>query len=269
MGQLIGHWMQVVPPDGQTVLPTGIEALSLFGPRPPAGQPLDCVARIRELSDTEMRANAEVRDPAGRVWCQVTGWTTRRFATDDAIVSTMREPGAHGLSVLVPGGGVVAFERWQDAASRELIMRLYLNAAERATYRPLPAHQQRRWLLSRIAVKDAVRALVWERGAGPVFPAELTVTESADGVRVLGPLRAPPVSLALTPDGPGLRGRRGWAPSRSPRRGRAGRDRAGQRGRAVGRAGRDPTGRRPAGGDDHVRRPAARGGGPWSPRGGP
>jgi acyl transferase domain-containing protein len=203
VGQLIGHWMQVVPPDAQTVLPTGIEAVQLFGPPPAAGQRLGAVARIRELTDTEMRANAEVREASGRVWAQVTGWTTRRFATDDAIVSTRREPGAHGLSVLAPGGYAVAFERWQDTASRELIMRLYLNAAERADYERLPPFRQRRWLLGRIAVKDAVRAALWERGAGLVFPAELTVTGSGDGVAVSGAFSATPVSLALSQEAPG------------------------------------------------------------------
>jgi hypothetical protein len=82
-------------------------------------------------------------------------------------------------------------------------MRLYLNAAERAEYERVPAPGQRRWLLGRIAVKDAVRRALWERGAGPVFPAELTVAESGTGVRVLGPFRAQPVSLALSPDAPG------------------------------------------------------------------
>jgi hypothetical protein len=51
-----------------------------------------------------------------------------------------------------------------------------------------------------------VRAALWERGAGQLFPAELTVTESGDGVRVTGPFRAPPVSLALSPDGRGRPG---------------------------------------------------------------
>jgi hypothetical protein len=203
VGQIIGHWTQMVPSTDQNVLPTGIGAVRRFGPQPPAGQPLEVVAWIRELTDTEMRADAEVRDASGRVWCRVEGWTTRRFSTDEAIVNARRSPAGHGLSVLGPDGWTVAFERWQDMASRELVMRLYLNAAERAEYERLPPAGQRRWLLGRIAVKDAVRRLLWDRGAGPVFPAELTVAESAAGMRVLGPFAAPPVSLALSPDAPG------------------------------------------------------------------
>jgi hypothetical protein len=203
VGQLIGHWMQVVPTVGQTVFPTGIDAVRLYGPPPPSGRPLDCVARIRGLTESEMRADAEVRGEDGRVWGRIEGWTTRRFATDEAILATKLHPERNALSWLAPGGWNVAFERWPDTASRELIMRLYLNAAERAEYERLPPLSQRRWLLGRIAVKDAVRRSLWEHGAGPVFPAELTVAESADGVEARGPLRAPPVSLAVSPDGAG------------------------------------------------------------------
>jgi acyl transferase domain-containing protein len=203
VGQLIGHWMQVVPDRDQNVLPTGIASIRLFGPQPTDGQPLDCTGRIRELTATEMRSDAEICTPDGRVWCQIEGWATRRFATDPVIADARRDPAAHGLSVHAPGGWTVASERWQDTASRELIMRLYLNAAERAEYERVPAPGQRRWLLGRIAVKDAVRRALWERGAGPVFPAELTVAESGTGVRVLGPFRAQPVSLALSPAGTG------------------------------------------------------------------
>ena len=160
--------------------------------------------RIRQITDTEMRADAELRAGDGRVWCRVEGWVTRRFATDDAIWKVKIGPGNNMLSWLAPGGWCVVRERWPDTASREMIMRRYLNAAERAEYERITARQQRRWLLGRIAVKDAVRQSLWDRGAGAIYPCELTVTEADGVVDVRGPFRAPPVSVALTrPDRPG------------------------------------------------------------------
>lgn len=83
-------------------------------------------------------------------------------------------------------------------------MRRYLNVGERAQYEQLSAFEQRRWLLGRIAVKDAVRRWLWDRGAGPVYPAEVTVGGTDGGLRVRGPFRAPAVSLAYSgPGGPG------------------------------------------------------------------
>ena len=204
VGQLIGHWMQVSHTTDQDVLPARIGAVRRYGPQPPAGQPLDCTVRIRQVTETEMRADAELRTAGGQVWCRIDGWVTRRFATDDAIWKVKMGPGSNTLSWAAPGGWNVLRERWPDTASREMIMRRHLNAAERAEYERLSPLHQRRWLLGRIAVKDAVRRVLWERGAGPVYPCELTVSEAADGIRVRGPFRAPPVSLALTrPDSPG------------------------------------------------------------------
>jgi acyl transferase domain-containing protein len=201
-GQLIGHWMQVSRTADQTVLPTGIGAVRRYGPRPPDGARLGCTAWIREVTGTRMRADAELRTGDGRVWCRIEGWTTRRFATDDAIWRATVQPGHCTLSSQAPGGWTVLEERWPDSASRELIMRRYLNAAERAQYQRLSPPHQQRWLLGQIAVKDAVRRTLWDRGAGPIYPAELTVDgDTGTGLRVRGPFRAPPVSLACSPPG--------------------------------------------------------------------
>jgi 3-oxoacyl-(acyl-carrier-protein) synthase len=213
-GQLIGHWMQVSCTVDQTVLPTGIRAVRLYGPQPPAGARLGTVAWIREVTRTEMRADAELRTADGRVWCRVDGWTTRRFATDDAIWQVKFRPERNILSCPATGGWTVLWERWPDTASRELMMRSYLNATERARYERLNPLQQRWSLLGTIAVKDSVRRWLWDRGAGPIYPAEITVGDiSCDGgdVRgaspqpcVRGPFRAPSVSLRYRPpDGAG------------------------------------------------------------------
>jgi hypothetical protein len=208
-GQLIGHWVQVSRTTDQSVLPTGVGAVRRYGPPPPPGHALGCTAWIREVTGTEVRADAELRT-AGRVWCRIEGWTTRRFATDDAIWRVKLRPEHNTLSWLAPGGWTVLHERWPDTASRELIMRRYLNAAERAQYHQLNPLRQRRWLLGRIAVKDAARRRLWDRGAGPIYPAELTVDGAARddgtaaGIQVRGSFRAPPVSLACSrPGAPG------------------------------------------------------------------
>jgi hypothetical protein len=204
VGQLIGHWMQVSRTVDQDVLPARVASIRRYGPQPPAGQPVDCTVRVRQITDTEMRADAELRDSDGRVWCRIDGWVARRFATDEVIWNVKMDPGNNTLSRQAPGGWNVLRERWTDTASREMIMRRHLNAAERAEYERITPLQQRWWLLGRIAVKDAVRRSLWERGAGPIYPCELTVQDTSDGVRVRGPFQAPPVAFALTPpDNPG------------------------------------------------------------------
>jgi acyl transferase domain-containing protein/phosphopantetheinyl transferase len=196
-GQLIGHWMQVSLTVDQTVLPTGIRAVRFYGPKPEAGARLDCDAWIREVTETEMRADAEIRDAAGRVWCVIEGWTTRRFATDERIWNVKFRPQSETLAEPRPGGWCVVRERWPDTGSRELIMRRYLCAAERPRYDELTPNTRRQWLLGRIAAKDAVRHRLWELGAGPIYPAEITIENDERGrPRAVGAFRAPYLSLA-------------------------------------------------------------------------
>jgi phosphopantetheine--protein transferase-like protein len=196
-GQLIGHWMQVSRTVDQTVLPTGIRAVHFHGPKPPTGARLECTAWIRDVTDTEMRADAEIRDSDGRVWCRIDGWTTRRFATDARIWDVKFRPQSETLSEPHPGGWCVVREQWPDTGSRELIMRRYLCAAERPRYEELTPNTRRQWLLGRIAAKDAIRQRLWDLGAGPIYPAEITVDNDDQGrPRATGAFRATHVSLA-------------------------------------------------------------------------
>jgi phosphopantetheine--protein transferase-like protein len=212
-GQLIGHWMQVGVESDRTVFPVSVDAIGLYGPQPPATSLVTCTARLTELTDTGMRSDATLRTPDGATWCQIDGWETRRFATDDRIWSVKFAPEIAGIGESQPGGWCLVGERWPGTASRELMMRRYLNAAERAEYEGLNARRQRQWLLGRIAAKDAVRHWMWEQGHGPVFPCEITVSNDPTGQpRVSGPFAGDlHVSIAhsgefgaalVSPDGP-------------------------------------------------------------------
>ncbi|MET9229244.1 beta-ketoacyl synthase N-terminal-like domain-containing protein [Lentzea sp. NPDC003310] len=191
-GQLIGHWMQVCRTVDQTVLPTGIESVTFHGPAPTGD--VQCTAWIREVTPQTMVADAELVVD-GALWCRITGWTTRRFTTDDRIWQVKLRPGTELLST-PDGEWLGVAENWSDSATRDLIMRRYLNSAERRHYGDLDVPAQREWLLRVIAVKDAVRTWLWGRGAGPVYPAELTVT--ADG-RVRGAFAVPRVEVTSEP----------------------------------------------------------------------
>jgi phosphopantetheinyl transferase (holo-ACP synthase) len=78
-------------------------------------------------------------------------------------------------------GCTLVDERWPDSATRDLVMRRYLGRDERHAYEQHHPLEQRRLLLGRIAVKDAVRRWLWARGHGPLFPAEVVVADDASG----------------------------------------------------------------------------------------
>ncbi|HWS39447.1 MAG TPA: beta-ketoacyl synthase N-terminal-like domain-containing protein [Actinoplanes sp.] len=182
-GQLIGHWMQVSADVDQVVFPIGISGVHWFGPPPVAGERLSCTARITELTADRMRADAQLVGADGRVRVTLTDWATHRFSTDDRMWQLKQHPGRVGAGEPQPGGWCLVRERWPDTATRELVMRRYLVAAERAEYADRTPIAQRRWLLGRVAAKDAVRELICAGGDGPgeLFPCQIRVGNHPDG----------------------------------------------------------------------------------------
>ncbi|WUI01964.1 polyketide synthase dehydratase domain-containing protein [Spirillospora sp. NBC_00431] len=187
-GQLCGHWIQVYGDTNQTVFPVGIERVSLYGPPPSEGELLATTIWNQSLTDTTMRCSGEMVRENGTVWARIGGWTTHRFYTDEALWRMRFTAEVSGTGEPQPGGWCLARKRWDGTASRDLLMRQYLRACERAEYEALPPSEQGPWLLGRIAAKDAVRDHLWRDGHGPLFPAELTVH---DGPAVTGPFDEP------------------------------------------------------------------------------
>ncbi|MFF5806590.1 beta-ketoacyl synthase N-terminal-like domain-containing protein [Streptomyces sp. NPDC012746] len=183
-GQLFGHWMQLRLPVDRLVFPATVDRIRFYGP-PPAPQALVTVtARVREVRDVTVRGDLELcaaDDATGRVWARIDGWTYRRFGADERVWPMKFTPEVCGIGEPQPAGWCLARRRWTDPASQELVMRRYLGARERTAYERLAPRARAPWLLGRIAAKDALRQLLWDGGAGPVFPAEVPVGNDPTG----------------------------------------------------------------------------------------
>jgi phosphopantetheine--protein transferase-like protein len=199
-GQLFGFWIMMWTARNRLAFPASIDQVRYYGPAPSSGERVRCVVRISSVSDTEVVADLELRRADGRLWVRIDGWADRRFNTDDVTWPVFVFPEHNRIAQCQAGGWFLVRDRWPDPATQELIMRRYLSATERADYQRRSPRAARQWLLGRIAVKDAVRQWLWDAGAGPVFPIEVTVSNDASGrPRVAGPFpEVPQVSLAHT-----------------------------------------------------------------------
>jgi acyl transferase domain-containing protein/phosphopantetheinyl transferase len=180
VGQLLGYWIMAMCTERTTVFPVSMDHIRFYGPEPGVGERLSCSIRITEVTESTISADMQVVHE-GRVWAELRGWTDRRFDTDPGIRAVDRFPGSNILSTQHSGGVHQVHERWLDLATRELIMRNVLGGAERTGYAALPPVRRRQFLLGRIAAKDAVRSLLWEEGAGDIYPAEISVHNDDEG----------------------------------------------------------------------------------------
>ncbi|WP_405496742.1 beta-ketoacyl synthase N-terminal-like domain-containing protein [Streptomyces sp. NBC_00096] len=180
-GQLFGHWMQLRLPVDRLVFPATVDRIRFSGPPPAPRELVTATARIREVGDVTVRGDVELCRADGRVWARIDGWTYRRFGADERVWPMKFTPEVCGIGEPRPEGWCLARRRWSDPASQELVMRRYLGAAERTAYERLAPRARAPWLLGRIAAKDALRQLLWDGGAGPVFPVEVPVGNDPAG----------------------------------------------------------------------------------------
>ena len=200
VGQVFGYWVMATLPERTVVFPMHLGGIRFHGPHPEPGTRVDCSVRITRITDTTVVADAQL-SINGTVWAEFSDWTDRRFDSNPDTVAVERTPERATLSKRQPGGWMLLREFWSDVASRELIMRNHLGRAERDDYEKAPLRGRRQWLLGRIAAKDAVRTWLWDNGSGPLFPAEVTIGNDANGKPfVRGELPAIELSLAHSAD---------------------------------------------------------------------
>lgn len=220
-GQLVGYWLLATHDTDQLTMPTGVERMLLYGPRPPDGTRLDCRVRVTDVRPQSVVADIEL-SVAGRLWCRLEGWADHRFEADGPMVSMMRLPERHLLAE-AHGPWMVFDDARRRTPSRDWLMRRYLGEAERDALMAAGPRVQRQLLDNRVAAKDALRRLLWTEGRGPIFPVELEIrgadpAESVLEVHFRGeprwvavahrdhrsvalPGRSPAVRIALGPDG--------------------------------------------------------------------
>jgi phosphopantetheinyl transferase len=179
-GQLLGYWVATQPDNG-LVLPATIGSVSFYGPPPVPGDRFDTVVRVRSATAEEAVADLDLRGTDGALWCHITGWTDRRLEGNARTIEAFRQPATAVLAQEQPDGWWLLAEPWTDPVARDLVARQYLSPDERDGHAGRNPRAARRWLLGRIAAKDALRSWLWAHGAGPLYPAQLQIGNDAAG----------------------------------------------------------------------------------------
>jgi phosphopantetheinyl transferase len=188
-GQLLGYWVMQNATVDRLAMPVLLERVRFFAPEPPPGERLECTARILELDASLVRADVEL-SRGGRVWCRIDGWEDRRFDTDERVWNILMFPEKNLLTEMRPERFGVLRQPWRGAASRDLLARRYLTEKERKDQQKVGPRGKGEWLLARMAIKDCVRRHLWDRGHGPLFPAEIEIdTEPSGRPVVRGPFK--------------------------------------------------------------------------------
>ncbi len=180
LGQFLGQWLVENERDRWIALPARIARIDLHGTEPEPGLLVECSMRVTGLDPDAVTVDGQLCRH-GTPIVTVRGWVDRRFDSDERAGAVHRMPATSTIAECHPDGWWWVAERWRAPASREFYLQRYAGQEECAEYERLHPSVRRAWFLELVAVKDAVRGLLWDRGAGPVYPAEVRAHRDASG----------------------------------------------------------------------------------------
>ena len=181
VGQLLGCWMMATHDDRLLAFPRSIDRITWYEPEPGPGAKVECVAEITTPRPDLIEMTATlVRD--GRTIVRIDSWQDVRFPCNRDEHRAYAFPDRHMLSTVDEDGLTAVVDHWNSLAARDFYAGVYLSRIERAALENCPAREQRGWLLRRIAIKDAVRVRLAERGVTGVYPAEILVSDDETSV---------------------------------------------------------------------------------------
>jgi phosphopantetheinyl transferase len=214
-GQTVARWLVEKWAGWDSVYPFHAERYEQFGPLPLPGERLRCVAFIEDDGNSAT-ADVEFQRADGSVACRYRDFRQRRFPLTAELAACVRNydadyaftrPFAAGAGLIgrIFDGAYHDIVRPERAIFLQSIAHSVLTESERETWRAIPLGSPRRarWLMGRVAAKEAVCAWAAERhglSLGPIG-VEIGADERGKPVARLaaaGFIPVPPPELSIS-----------------------------------------------------------------------
>ncbi len=193
---LLGCWGLDSLKEGDIVYPLRLEALELYGNRPPVGTDVACRITIEEVERHRLRVLVEIVRPDGTVWIRIRDWEDWRFHWPARYRDVFRQPEVillgEEIPLFDPRHGPVSQAKcvWLEPPAdmgrpvwRDVLEYTQLGPAERTAFLASCGPDRRRAhrLWGRIAAKEAARRLWQDEGLPPTYPADLAILANREG----------------------------------------------------------------------------------------
>ncbi len=178
-GQLFGLWLQFILQKNRVAFPVKIQEIEFFDDFQQQDGPFECTCVLTELTD-EFATGTITLKREGKVWAQLTGWQNHRLEIDGPLWRMALSPLANRLSEEIAPGVFLFYNAYTRVTSWDFILKRYFNQTEKKHHNSLLPNKQKEWIISRVAVKDAVRAVLEKTKSETCFPIEFELKSDAN-----------------------------------------------------------------------------------------
>ena len=180
IGQQLGTYLHVTQIVNTISFPVRIKELTFFTDLFDQGGAFEHTLMINRLTDN-IAAGDMVLKRGGSIWCVARDCIVQRFANDPLMWNVIRIPQYNKLAEEIARGVYYYSFNFQENVLFLLTIR-YLNGLERKEYESLGSRKQKHeHIVSRIALKDAVRSFVSGGGGEMLYPIEIYCDHDKNG----------------------------------------------------------------------------------------
>ncbi|SEW09949.1 Acyl transferase domain-containing protein [Chryseobacterium wanjuense] len=168
-GQLFGLWLQLTLTKDRIAFPVKIKDIELFGDLYDQDGIFECTCSLTEMND-EFAIGDILLTRNEKVWCKISGWQNRRLEIDAALWNVSMSPLHNRLSEEIAPEVFFFHQAYSRVASWDFILKRYFNQNEKKHHQKLLPNKRKSYMVSRVALKDAVRNLLKKEKNHPCFP---------------------------------------------------------------------------------------------------
>ncbi|ASW73089.1 beta-ketoacyl synthase [Chryseobacterium piperi] len=179
-GQLFGLWLQLTLTKDRIAFPVKIKDIEFFGNMHDQEGLFECTCMLTELNDEFAIADIMLKRD-GKVWCMITGWQNRRLEIDAPLWNVSMSPLHNRLSEEIAPEVFFFHQAYTRVASWDFILKRYFNQTEKQHHQQLLPNKKKNWMVSRVAVKDAVRNLLRQQKNYACFPITFEISSDEAG----------------------------------------------------------------------------------------
>lgn len=179
-GQLFGLWLQLTLQKDRIAFPVKIQEVAFYGDMEDQSGIFECTCELIAMNDDTATADFILKRD-NKVWAIITGWQNARLEIDEPLWKVSMAPLHNSLSEEIVPGVFLFRNTYQRVVSWDFIMKRYFNQAEKAELRAMLPNKRKERIISRVAAKDAVRALLKKEKQEAYYPIEFELKKDDVG----------------------------------------------------------------------------------------
>ncbi len=197
MGQSVGLFLHLTETENTISFPVRVKEINFYQDIQDQEGIFDQTLIIKNIKPNFVIGDMVVKRD-GKLWATTKGWYNQRFEFDQMIWNVILKPTKNLIAKSLAPNVYYYENAYEKVASWQFLYKRYLSYPEKQLYDESQMEQLREYLISRIALKDAVRAFHAKEGEDYCYPIEIFTRYNTNGKPyVYGPEGIDKIEISL------------------------------------------------------------------------